>query len=118
MFLNESIHVQVVYISEYSSLYPVFVAREYPHIFHSLDVWHKAKKIKKALEEVMHIYIYVYMLVVCSRTYLSCFQAGRGKGMGKLSMWSEKIVNHFWYCCQACGESLEMLKVQYIHVYM
>lgn len=37
-------------------------------------------------------------------------QAGRGKGMGKLSMWSDKIVTHFWYCCQSCGSDLEVLK--------
>ena len=28
------------------------VARDYPHIFHSLDIWHKSKKLKKALAEV------------------------------------------------------------------
>ena len=43
--------------------------------------------------------------------YVILLQAGRGKGMGKLSMWSEKIVNHFWYCCQACGQRVDMLKV-------
>ena len=30
-----------------------FSARDHPEIFHSLDVWHKSKKLKKALEEVM-----------------------------------------------------------------
>lgn len=30
--------------------------------------------------------------------------------MGKLSMWGDKVVNHFWYCCQSCEGDLEMLK--------
>ena len=30
-------------------------ARDYPMILHSLDVWHKAKKLKKALEEVNYL---------------------------------------------------------------
>lgn len=27
-------------------------ARDYPDVVHSLDIWHKAKKLRKALEEV------------------------------------------------------------------
>ena len=47
--------------------------------------------------------------------------------MGKLSMWGDKVVKHFWYCCQACKGDLETLKVNslrtvaYVHciqVYM
>ena len=40
-------------ITYYTFLY-THVARDYPMIFHSLDVWHKAKKLKKALEEVIY----------------------------------------------------------------
>ena len=31
--------------------------------------------------------------------------------MGKLSMWGDKVVKHFWYCCQNCNGNLETLKV-------
>lgn len=30
--------------------------------------------------------------------------------MGKLSMWGDKVVKHFWYCCQSCNGDLETLK--------
>ena len=30
----------------------LLVAADYPNIFHSFDVWHKAKKFKKALAKV------------------------------------------------------------------
>lgn len=36
-----------------------YTARDYPNIFHSLDVWHKAKKLRKALEEVHMGHVHV-----------------------------------------------------------
>lgn len=33
------------------------------------------------------------------------------KGMGKLALWTDHIVNHFWYCCESCNDSVENLKV-------
>ena len=44
-----------------------FVARDYPKIFHSLDVWHKAKKLKKALEEVIYNHVDL-TCVTCKKT--------------------------------------------------
>jgi len=70
---------------------------------HSLDIWHKAKKLKKGLHEVC-----------IPRVYLSIdflFQAGKLRGMGKLGKWSNNIVNHFWFCSQTCEGKLESLKV-------
>ena len=29
-----------------------YIGREYPEVVHSLDIWHKAKKLRKALAEV------------------------------------------------------------------
>ena len=33
----------------------VHVATSHPEVFHSLDVWHKAKKLRKALNKVIKI---------------------------------------------------------------
>lgn len=52
----------------------------YPTVYHSLDVWHKSKKLKKALGE-----------------------ASKLQGMGKLLKWNGNIANHFWYCCRTCN---------------
>ncbi|XP_019861927.1 PREDICTED: uncharacterized protein LOC100634668 [Amphimedon queenslandica] len=60
---------------------------KYPSIVHSLDVWHKAKKLKKSLS-----------------------QAGKKKGYEKIKMWSDQICNHFWYCCKECNGDVEKLE--------
>jgi len=38
-------------------------------------------------------------------------QAGKPRGMEKLSRWSGNIVNHFWYCCRTCDGNVNKLKV-------
>lgn len=61
-------------------------------IFHSLDVWHKSKGIRKCLSNV-----------------------GSAKGMDKVALWSDHIVRHFWHCCSLAseveGNDLEALKI-------
>lgn len=37
-----------------------YIARDYPNSVHSLDVWHKSKKLKKALEEVLSYYVQIF----------------------------------------------------------
>lgn len=46
------------------------------------------------------------------------YQAGSAKDMKKISQWSDHIINHFWYCCEAAskettsdGEALSKMKV-------
>ena len=41
-------------------------------------------------------------------------QAGKAKGMSKLSSWSSNIVNHFWYSCRTCNGDVKKLKVNII----
>ena len=50
------------------------------------------------MQAIFHMFIYI------------C-QVGKGRGMGKVNMWSDKIVNHFWYSCQVSGGEVEALKV-------
>ncbi|XP_067027401.1 uncharacterized protein [Acropora muricata] len=49
--------------------------------FHSLDVWHKAKSIRKNLLKVSNV-----------------------KETNKIAKWSEKSIKHFWYFCGICFE--------------
>lgn len=63
---------------------------KYPQLlelFHSLDIWHKAKKLSKCLH-----------------------QAAKMKGCEAIKPWIEDIVNHFWFCCQSCNRDVEELK--------
>ncbi|XP_068709173.1 uncharacterized protein [Montipora foliosa] len=62
-------------------------------LFHSLDIWHKAKKLNKALH-----------------------QAAKIKGCSDLQEWTDCIVNHFWYCSQDCNGSEEQLKETWVGV--
>lgn len=62
--------------------------------FHSLDVWHKAKSIRKCLLKVSNV-----------------------KETNQVAKWSEKLIKHFWYCCGICfkgcstdDEALDKLK--------
>ncbi|XP_067027400.1 uncharacterized protein [Acropora muricata] len=66
--------------------------------FHSLDVWHKAKSIRKNLLKVSNV-----------------------KETNKIAKWSEKSIKHFWYFCGICfegcstdDEALDKLKDKWI----
>ncbi|XP_068735198.1 uncharacterized protein [Montipora capricornis] len=56
-------------------------------LFHSLDIWHKAKKLSKCLHQAAH-----------------------RRGCETLKEWIDDIVNHFWFCCQSCDGSVDELK--------
>ena len=97
-----------------------FSAKQYPNIIHSLDVWHKSKKLVKALTEVqwtafviVHTYMYIdnchQSLYDTRNTFL---QLSKGKNMQKISLWLTSIVNHFWYCCSEAKGDVAVLKVR------
>ena len=56
-------------------------------LFHSLDVWHKAKSLSKSLHK-----------------------AAKAKGNEPLKIWIPAIINHFWYACQVSNGSPERLR--------
>lgn len=62
--------------------------KAYAKLFHSLDVWHKSKSIRKALAKVC--------------------KAKENEG---LIEWIEPIINHFWCCIETCNGNIEMLKL-------
>lgn len=53
----------------------------FPTIFHSLDVWYKAKSIRKCISKI-----------------------DSAKNMEKVSQWADHIINHFWYCCEMASK--------------
>ena len=55
----------------------------------SLDVWHKSKNLRKALNKLAAL-----------------------KANADLKEWITPIVNHFWYCSRTCGENLNVFKVK------
>lgn len=61
---------------------------EFKTLMHSLDTWHKAKALRKALSN-----------------------AAKSKECEELSEWITPIINHFWHCSQNCNGSTEKLKV-------
>ena len=63
----------------------------FAHLTHSLDIWHKAKKLTLRLSEV----------------------AKRAPYRSLLS-WIRPITNHFWYCSHACkGDAEKMVDIWY-----
>ncbi|XP_068738401.1 uncharacterized protein [Montipora capricornis] len=68
-------------------------------IFHSLDVWHKAKSIRKCINKT-----------------------GSSKDLQKISQWSDHIINHFWYCCETAAKETnsddEALSKMKVHVFL
>ncbi|XP_068739095.1 uncharacterized protein [Montipora capricornis] len=65
-----------------SSSIKKLIANEFGEVFHSLDVWHKSKSIRKCLAKI-----------------------GQAKSMSKIKAWSDAIIKHFWYCCCVCKQS-------------
>ena len=70
-------------VRELKSVHP-----QLTRLVHSLDTWHKAKSLRKAL-------------TVASKT----------KEGEALAEWVQPIVNHFWHCSQTCDDDLQKLKV-------
>ena len=62
---------------------------------HSLDVWHKAKKLRKVLVKV-----------------------GKLKGMELIALWADEIYKHSWYCCQASDRDVAVLKVRTVQTFL
>uniref|UniRef100_A0A8W8NJX8 Uncharacterized protein n=1 Tax=Magallana gigas TaxID=29159 RepID=A0A8W8NJX8_MAGGI len=58
----------------------------YKHLQHSLDIWHKAKKLTTSLSDI-----------------------AKTPGCRGLLQWIRPIVNHFWWCCSTCKGSVERL---------
>ena len=38
-------------------------------------------------------------------------KAAKKRGMEKIGLWADKMVNHFWFCCEKCDKNVEDLKV-------
>ena len=34
--------------------------------------------------------------------------------MEKIGLWADRVVTHFWYCCEKCDQNVEDLKVKVI----
>lgn len=70
---------------------------EFKTLFHSLDVWHKAKSIRKSIQKVAST-----------------------KGNDKVGKWSNQIINHFWHCCSIASkcedtnQALEAMKDKWL----
>ena len=65
---------------------------KYPALYdlvHSLDVWHKAKALQKALLNTAKI-----------------------SGNESIKPWINSIANHFWHCSHSCNRDLAQLKVK------
>ncbi|XP_062583552.1 uncharacterized protein LOC134245264 [Saccostrea cucullata] len=58
----------------------------FKHLRHSLDVWHKSKKLAAMLAEL-----------------------AKKSAYKDLRPWIRPIVNHFWWCCSSCKGSVDRL---------
>lgn len=76
-------------VTDTSSAVRKMIATDHPNIQHSMDIWNKAKKLKKALTEVHHLRLIL----------LSCRQA-RYKH-GKTITVEQKYCKSFLDCCHS-----------------
>ena len=63
-----------------------FLRKEWPNICHQFDIWHRSKNMRKKLEKL-----------------------AKKKPFKELQPWIKAIVNHFWWSCSNCEESVEKL---------
>ena len=96
-----------MYAAEYKNWYVyvqlLYLATHFPEVHHSMDIWHKSKKLKQALTKVN---------VILKNFFVhSHIQAVGISGFEKLGTWSGNIVNHFWHSCKSCDGSTTVLKV-------
>ncbi|KAK3725325.1 hypothetical protein QZH41_016412 [Actinostola sp. cb2023] len=78
-------------VTDASSSIIKMMREEFQEILHSLDIWHKAKNMRKCITQVAKL-----------------------RGNNKIGAWTDHIINHFWYCCENCGRSEEKLKTMWI----
>ena len=64
-----------------------FLRNEWPNICHQFDIWHRSKNMRKKLEKL-----------------------AKKKPFKELQPWIKAIVNHFWWSCSNCEESVEKLR--------
>lgn len=86
------------------------IADKHLNVLHSMDVWHKAKLLRKVLINVRY---HIYVILAYNFIYLCTisYKAGKLRGMEKIALWSQNIVNHFWYCSRTCNGDLTSMKV-------
>ena len=85
-----------------------YTEKNFSSYYHSLDVWHSQKNLKKSLLEVSRHWLRINLALVDTTIYK---QVLKSKGMEKVGMWADQIVNHFWWCCWMCERDEEQLKV-------
>ncbi len=85
----------VIYIIRlnYMCFFRLLESAEWNHIEHSLDVWHKTKKIPEVLGPESKKVAY-----------------------RSLGPWLRAIVNHFWWACGACKGSKERLRALWLSI--
>ena len=64
---------------------------EFPDYYHSLEV---VKKIVKTIVGSKWPLLSVWSVISAIFD-----QVSKLKGMEKVGMWADRIVNHFWWCC-------------------
>ncbi|KAK3727220.1 hypothetical protein QZH41_020354 [Actinostola sp. cb2023] len=82
--LQDTINIVEV-VTDASSTIKKMIADIFNDIFHSLDISHKAKSIRKSIAKI-------------SKT----------KAMKKIHMWSNEIINHFWHCCEITSQQSDL----------
>ena len=70
-----------------------FLKDKYPEIVHQLDIWHRAKNLRKKLIKITN-----------------------KKANTDLQPWITSIINHFWWSCATCDGSTSLLQEKWTSV--
>ena len=79
-------NVLISYFMKLNILYFSLETDPYKHLQHSLDVWHKSKKLASTLADL-----------------------AKRSPFKDLLPWIRSIVNHFWWCCSTCHGRVDKL---------
>ena len=72
------------FVTDENSKISKMVRDNFKKIVHCLDIWHKARLLKKKLNSLAKTHV-------------------------EITKWIPKIVNHFWHCCQTCDGDPQVL---------
>ena len=64
------------------------------------------QKVEKVI--VINLCLVIVWPVTCKIYYINCVQVSNVKGMEKVGMWADRVLNHFWWCCWKCERRREV----------
>lgn len=93
MYITNNIYLLYRFNTIHTCIFVILETDPFKHLKHSLDVWHKSKKLASSLAEL-----------------------ARKSAFKVLLYWIKPIVNHFWWCCNTCNGKVDRLLKRWVGI--